>query len=160
MKIINTWKQNSRRVKLWWSGFFSQGLALLRIAACSGCIVWPSVCVSHPRIPPTMGPKYFGRKKTTASSKNKMWTFHTQDNCSHSMCLAFASIYAAFMQASLEAQWQKIHLLMQETWVRSLLGEDPLEKEMATHSSILAWRIPWKRSLVGVYRVAKESDMT
>ena len=32
---------------------------------------------------------------------------------------------------------------MQETQVRSLGGEDPLEKEMATHSSILAWRIPW-----------------
>ena len=32
---------------------------------------------------------------------------------------------------------------MQETWVRFLDWEDPLEKEMATHSSILAWRIPW-----------------
>ena len=32
---------------------------------------------------------------------------------------------------------------MQETWVQSLGGEDPLEKETATHSSILAWRIPW-----------------
>ena len=32
---------------------------------------------------------------------------------------------------------------VQETWVRSLGWEDPLEKEMATHSSILAWRIPW-----------------
>ena len=32
---------------------------------------------------------------------------------------------------------------MRETWVRSLGWEDPLEKEMATHSSILAWRIPW-----------------
>ena len=32
---------------------------------------------------------------------------------------------------------------MQETWVRFLGREDPLEKEMATHSSILAWRIPW-----------------
>ena len=32
---------------------------------------------------------------------------------------------------------------MQETWVRFLGQEDPLEKEMATHSSILAWRIPW-----------------
>ena len=31
----------------------------------------------------------------------------------------------------------------QETWVRSLGQEDPLEKEMATHSSILAWKIPW-----------------
>ena len=32
---------------------------------------------------------------------------------------------------------------MQETWVQSLGREDPLEKEMATHSSILAWKIPW-----------------
>ena len=32
---------------------------------------------------------------------------------------------------------------MQETWVRSLGWEDPLEKGMATHSSILAWRVPW-----------------
>ena len=32
---------------------------------------------------------------------------------------------------------------MQETWVRSLGQEDPLEKGMATHSSILAWKIPW-----------------
>ena len=32
---------------------------------------------------------------------------------------------------------------MWETWVRSLGWDDPLEKEMATHSSILAWRIPW-----------------
>ena len=32
---------------------------------------------------------------------------------------------------------------MQETWVQSLGQEDPLEKEIATHSSILAWKIPW-----------------
>ena len=32
---------------------------------------------------------------------------------------------------------------MQETWVQSLGQEDPLGKEMATHSSVLAWRIPW-----------------
>ena len=37
------------------------------------------------------------------------------------------------------------HLLaIRETWVQSLGWEDPLEKGMATHSSILAWRIPWK----------------
>jgi len=38
---------------------------------------------------------------------------------------------------------------MQETWVRSLDWEDPLEKGMATLSSILAWRIPWTEDLVG-----------
>ena len=37
---------------------------------------------------------------------------------------------------------------MQEPWVRSLDQEDPLEKEMATHSSILAWRIPWTQEPV------------
>ena len=40
-------------------------------------------------------------------------------------------------------------LPMQETHVQSLGWEDSLEKEMATHSSILAWEIPWQRSLVG-----------
>ena len=39
---------------------------------------------------------------------------------------------------------------MWETWVRSLGQEDPLEKEMATHSSILAWRIPWTEELGGL----------
>ena len=45
--------------------------------------------------------------------------------------------------ASLVAQRLKRLPEMRETWVRSLVWEDPLEKEMATHSNILAWRIPW-----------------
>ena len=44
--------------------------------------------------------------------------------------------------ASVVAQMAKNLPSMQETWVQSLGQEDPLEKEMATHSSILAWRIP------------------
>ena len=44
---------------------------------------------------------------------------------------------------SLGAQTAKNLLAMQETRVRSLGQEDPLEQAMATHSSILAWRIPW-----------------
>ena len=39
---------------------------------------------------------------------------------------------------------------MWETWVQSLGQEDPLEKEMVTHSSILAWRIPWMEELGGL----------
>ena len=46
-------------------------------------------------------------------------------------------------RASLVAQMVKNPPAMQETQVQSLGWEDPLEKEMATHSSILAWRIPW-----------------
>ena len=44
---------------------------------------------------------------------------------------------------SLMAQMVKNLPVMQETWVQSLGQEDPLEEVMATHSSILAWRIPW-----------------
>ena len=44
---------------------------------------------------------------------------------------------------SLVAQRLKRLPAMQETWVQSLGWEDPLEKEIATHSSILAWKIPW-----------------
>ena len=47
------------------------------------------------------------------------------------------------MRASLVAQTVKRLPTMQETWVQSLGQEDLLEKEMATHSSILAWKIPW-----------------
>ena len=48
---------------------------------------------------------------------------------------------------------------MQETQVPSLAGEDPLEEEMATHSSILAWRIPWIDRAT-VHGVAREFDTT
>ena len=46
-------------------------------------------------------------------------------------------------RASLVAQMVKHLPAMQETWVRSLGWEDPLEKEMATHFSTLAWKSPW-----------------
>ena len=45
---------------------------------------------------------------------------------------------------------------MQEIWVQSLGGQDALEKEMATHSSILAWRIPWTEELSGLQSVASQ----
>ena len=45
---------------------------------------------------------------------------------------------------------------MWETWVRSLGWEDPLEKEMATHSSILAWRIPWMEELGGLQSTGRK----
>ena len=51
---------------------------------------------------------------------------------------------------------------VQETWVQSLDWEDPLEKEMATHSNILAWKIPWTEELATGYKPwgPKESDTT
>ena len=50
---------------------------------------------------------------------------------------------------------------VQETWVRFLGWKDPLEKDMATHSRFLAWKISWMRSLAGYSpQGRKESDMT
>ena len=52
--------------------------------------------------------------------------------------------------ASLMAHMIKNLPVRQETWVRSLGGEDPLKKGMATHSGILAWRIPWAKESCGL----------
>ena len=50
------------------------------------------------------------------------------------------------------AQMVKSLPTMQETWVHSLVQEDPLEKGVATHSNILAWKIPWMEEPGGLYR--------
>ena len=51
--------------------------------------------------------------------------------------------YSLFTRAFVVAQLVKILTAMQKTQVQSLGREDPLEEEMATHPSILAWRMPW-----------------
>ena len=58
-------------------------------------------------------------------------------------------------------QMEKIPPAMQETWVRSLDREDPVKKEMATHSSVLAWRIPGTGEPSGYHLWGRtESDTT
>ena len=65
------------------------------------------------------------------------------------------------MRASLIAQLVNHLPAMQETWIRFLGWEDPLEKEMSTHSSILAWRIPWTEEPDRLQSMgSQESDMT
>ena len=54
------------------------------------------------------------------------------------------------------AQMVKRLSAMQDTWVRSLGQEDPPEKEMATHSSILAWKIPWEEEAGGLQSVESQ----
>ena len=49
---------------------------------------------------------------------------------------------------------------MQETWVLSLGQEDPLEKEMATHTSILAWKIPWTEEAGGLQSMSDTTEAT
>ena len=70
-------------------------------------------------------------------------------------------VKALFWLCTQLAQMVKRLPTMRETWVWSLGREDPLEKEMATHSSILAWKIPWTEDpgglqSVGLQRVGHE----
>ena len=66
---------------------------------------------------------------------------------------------SGLLKASLVAQMVKNPPAMQETWVRSLGWEDPLEKGTATHPSILAWRIPWTEEPGGLQSMRpQESD--
>ena len=57
--------------------------------------------------------------------------------------------------ASLVTQMVKHLPAMQETWVQPLGWKDPLEKEMATHSSTLAWKITWTEEPCGLQEVTK-----
>ena len=73
----------------------------------------------------------------------------------------FVVLYCILIRASLIAQLVKNLPAKQETRVQSLGQEDPLEKEMATHSSILAWRIPWTEEPSRLQSMgSQESDMT
>ena len=64
--------------------------------------------------------------------------------------LEFYLIVTNLVGASLVAQLVKNSPTMQDTWVQFLGWEDPLEEGMATHSSILAWRIPWAEESGGL----------
>ena len=63
----------------------------------------------------------------------------------------FVLITARLIWALMVAHMVKNLPAMQETWVQSLGQEDPLEKGMATYSSILVWRIPWTVESGGLY---------
>ena len=64
--------------------------------------------------------------------------------------------YISVLPASLEAQMVKCLPALWETWVRSLGQEDPLEKKMTTHSSALAWKIPWMEEFGGLQSMGSQ----
>ena len=73
-------------------------------------------------------------------------------------CLSAHVLFFSAARASLVAHMVKNLPTVQETWVRSLGWEDHLEKGKATHSSILAWRIPWTVQSVGVAKSRTETQ--
>ena len=66
---------------------------------------------------------------------------------------SFLEFSPVLPKASLVAQTINNLPAMQETWVQSLGGEDPLEEDMATHSSVVAWRIPWTEEPGGLQSI-------
>ena len=73
--------------------------------------------------------------------------------------MVFGSPSAELLRmASLVAQWGRIRLPMQETQVQSPGQEDPLEEEVATHSSLLAWEIPWTEELGSLQSVGLQES--
>ena len=68
----------------------------------------------------------------------------------------FISVFSGFPRGSVVKNLP----VMQETQFQSLGEEDSLEEEMATHSSILAWKIPWTEVPVGLHSIESQSDMT
>ena len=63
----------------------------------------------------------------------------------------WATVHNTFL-----SQLMPLFTAMQETWIRPLGREDPLEKEMSTHSSILAWKIPWTEELGGLQSMGSQ----
>ena len=73
----------------------------------------------------------------------------------------FQNSYTEILNPSVMAQMVKNRPAVEETWVQSLGRKDPLEKEMATHSNILAWGIPWIEEPSGLESMGcRESDTT
>ena len=72
------------------------------------------------------------------------------------LCMVMLLAYTLDPQDFLVAQMAKRLPVVRETWVRSLGREDPLEKGMATHSSILAWKIPWTEEPGGLQSMGSQ----
>ena len=84
-----------------------------------------------------------------------MTQFNQKNTWSNIKVVSLIALYLVW--ASLVAQLVKNPPVMQVAWVQSLGWEDPLEKGTATHSSILAWRIPWTEEPGRLYSMVSNS---
>ena len=131
-----------------WLGFIIINLHLCKVSCSPGKrftiqLLFESICCKKSKLPflgfhllscPAM-PKRPNCTKYALFFKRPATIFH--------LCILGNNPLFSTKLASLVAQTVKNFPAMQENWVKVLGREDPLEEEMATHSSILAWRIPW-----------------
>ena len=102
------------------------------MATCSSILAWRILWTEKPGEPPAMGSERVGHD----------WATNTHYCCIYKRHCIFHK-YFKCQRTSLVAQMVKHLPTIQETRVQSLGEEDPLENEMAPHSSTLAWKIPW-----------------
>ena len=131
----------------------AEEMLLLSSAAhcCPACLLslgcMPPPRLSHPMCLLAQGPPYSrGVQEARTSIKDETQRHPVTCLESHSYRIGGQErfgLLSGFGGASLVTQLVKNLPAMRETWVRSLECEDPLENGKATHSSILAWRIPW-----------------
>ena len=118
----------------------------------------PTLCDPIDGSPPSSTvPEIFqaGTLEWVAIFFSNAWGSHNKrtdwENEQQGICLTLLGIQLLSLERlSLVAQMVKNLPAVQEMWVWSLRWEDPLEKRMATHSSILVWRIPWTEDPIGL----------
>ena len=104
------------------------------------------------------GNKFFPRAdycNTLIVAQEDCWTSNLQNYKTNLCCFKSPCSWSLGFPGSSESRELPA---MQETWVRSLDQEDPLEKGMATQSSILAWRIPWIEEPDGLQSMGPQRD--
>ena len=107
-------------------------------------------------IKPRLWPRIkFSSRGQKSRRHNSTTTFQSQPQAATDLLSVFINLPFEDIPlwATLVAQLVKNPPAVRENWIRSLCWEDPLEKGMATHSSILAWRIPWTIQSMGSQRV-------
>ena len=90
------------------------------------------------------------------SSKETVWMCQRYLKPTYSESILIIRFITVCLRTSPVAQMVKCLSTMRETWVGSLGREDPLEKEMAIHSSTIAWKIPWTEELGGLQSMGSQ----
>ena len=155
--------KSTKKSKIFRQKFIFFFFLLCWVFTAAGRLSWPAACgilVLRPGIKPA-SPSLEGRPLTSRPPGKSLGI-----NLTEEIQNAYDESNKTLMeknkedQASLVAQTVKNLPAMQDTWVQSLGREDPLEKELATHSSILAWEIPWTGEPSGLQSMGSQKSWT
>ena len=153
-------KNPPAKQETWVRSLGREDLLEKEMATHSSILTWEIPWTEEPGGLQSLGSQRIGHNWTTCTAPHYSFTFIKRLFSSSSLS-AITVVSSAYLRASLVAQMVKNLPAMQETQLWSLGWEDPLEKEMATHSSILTWEIPWRKECgelqsMGLQRVGED----